>query len=348
MAYGIETKGTKILWDRFKALARLEKKYDDCLLEFYTAFMATCKKAANEPLNEEEEASSLTIEPIDEAKAKKILARVELFKAMREDVLANEKLDDRMLLCESASDMPEWWIPGKHDKDLIQGVARHGLARMDYYVLNDPELSFKDILKRHLCNEPLLDKKAAKDYEKAKEKLKANEDKDEDKEDNDKEDNDDKDKDNDEKKAKKARRVSVSVAPPQITLQQMEQMAKGGIIYDMDMMNDLMAQTYASAVKWPKDQILAIRVEHIVKCVTSGKYPLEKGHSLGEILAELQDTDNVPFDSKNPDSNLRESSSTPASESSDLSRKNESKIRQLLTSGSISKYDENEDDPVAR
>ena len=84
MAYGIETKGTKILWDRFKALARLEKKYDDCLLEFYTAFMATCKKAANEPLNEEEEASSLTIEPIDEAKAKKILARVELFKAMRE------------------------------------------------------------------------------------------------------------------------------------------------------------------------------------------------------------------------------------------------------------------------
>merc|ERR1712029_189770 len=153
----------------------------------------------------------------------------------------------------------------------------------------------------------------------------------------------------DEKKAKKARRVSVSVAPPQITMQQMEQMAKGGIIYDMDMMNDLMAQTYASAVKWPKDQILAIRVEHIVKCVISGKYPVEKGHSLGEILAELQDTDNVPFDSKNPDSNLRESSSTPAgSESSDLSRKNESKIRQLLTSGQITKYDENEDDPVSR
>ena len=37
-------------------------------------------------------------------------------------------------------------------------------------------------------------------------------------------------------------------------------------MYDMDMMNDLMAQTYASNVKWPKDQILAIRIEHIVKC----------------------------------------------------------------------------------
>ena len=359
MAYGIETGKDKkaILWDRFKALARLDKKYDDTLNEFYTAFMAACKKAANESLSEEEENSTLQIEAIDEAKAKKILARVELIKAIREEVLTSDKLDDRMLLCESASDMPEWWIPGKHDKDLIQGVARHGMARMDYYVLNDPELSFKDILKRHLCNEPLLDKKAAKDYEKAREKLKAKEDKaeesekDEEEKDNEKDEPKDnneekKDEEKEQSKAKKKRRVSVSVAQPQITLQQMEQMAKGGIIYDMDMMNDLMAQTYASAVKWPKDQILAIRVEHIVKCVTTGKFPLNSGYSLGEILAELQDTDNVPFDSKNPESTLRDSS-TPASESSDLSRKNESKIRQLLTSG-ISKYDDNEDDPVAR
>ena len=86
MAYGVETKGTKILWDRFKALARLEKKYDETLLEFYLAFMATCKKAANVDLNEDEESSSLSIEAIDESKAKKILARVELFKSMREEV----------------------------------------------------------------------------------------------------------------------------------------------------------------------------------------------------------------------------------------------------------------------
>ena len=87
--------GTKILWDRFKALARLEKKYDETLLEFYLAFMATCKKAANVDLNEDEESSSLSIEAIDESKAKKILARVELFKSMREEVLTNDKLDER-------------------------------------------------------------------------------------------------------------------------------------------------------------------------------------------------------------------------------------------------------------
>ena len=134
---------------------------------------------------------------------------------------------------------------------------------------------------------------------------------------------------------------------------------KGGIMYDMDMMNDLMAQTYASAVKWPKDQILAIRVDHIVKCITEGKYPVNEGHSLGEILAELQDNDNCPFDSKSPDSNLRDTS-TPLSESSEASKgqqqqqrfketNNEpSKIRQLLTSGQLSNKLDDEDDPIAR
>ena len=146
------------------------------------------------------------------------------------------------------------------------------------------------------------------------------------------------------------------------------------------MMNDLMAQTYASAVKWPKDQILAIRIGHIVKCVQDGKYPVEQGHSLGEILADLQDTDNSPFDSKSPDSNLRDTS-TPLSESSDGLQSSkgqqrlkdngdsgngslqitqpggqnihggQSKIRQLLTSGTLNTkltpVDE-EEDPIAR
>ena len=151
---------------------------------------------------------------------------------------------------------------------------------------------------------------------------------------------------------------------------------------NIDMMNDLMAQTYASAVKWPKDQILAIRIGHIVKCIQEGKYPVEQGHSLGEILAELQDSDNSPFDSKSPDSNLRDTS-TPLSESSEANSKlgqqvqqqrfkdngndnslqirdhqgvhhhgGQSKIRQLLTSGTLNTkltpvVDE-EEDPIAR
>merc|ERR1712113_335923 len=114
----------------------------------------------------------LKIDAIEESKAKKVLARVDLIRQIRDDVLEHPKLNERMLLCEPAIDMPDWWISGKHDKDLLQGVARHGMARMDYYVPNDAELSFKDILKRHLCNETLLDKKAAAEYEKARTKAK--------------------------------------------------------------------------------------------------------------------------------------------------------------------------------
>ena len=344
MAYGIEHSkdGKKIVWDRFKALARLDKKYDDTMNEFFNAFMGACKKANKEALNEEEEACTLVIEPIEETKAKKILKRVNLIRTVRDDIVNHANLDDRILMCEPACDLPDWWISGKHDKDLIQGVARHGMARMDYYILNDPELSFKDILKRHLCNEPLLDKKTAKEFEKAREKAKS-EVKNDDTEAEKAEKNDD----------KKSRRASVSIAPPQITLQQMEQMAKGGILYDMDMMNDLMAQTYASAVKWPKDQVLAIRVDHIVQCVKNGKFPVESNHSLGQILADLQDHDDSPFDSKSPDSNLRDSS-TPLSESSDLGKgrvkevESSSKIRQLLTQGLNTSKMDLDDDPIAR
>ena len=37
---------------------------------------------------------------------------------------------------------------------------------MELHILNDPELCFKDIMKRHLNGEPLLDAKAVEEYEK--------------------------------------------------------------------------------------------------------------------------------------------------------------------------------------
>lgn len=122
MAYGIEHSkdGKKIIWDRFKALARLEKKYDETMNEFYMAFMAACKKAVKEPLDDEEETCPLTIDSIEEIKAKKILARVELIKTIRNDVLKHDKLDERLLLCEAAADLPEWWISGKKQTFFIK------------------------------------------------------------------------------------------------------------------------------------------------------------------------------------------------------------------------------------
>lgn len=371
MAYGIETKADdqkKILWDRFKQLARLDKKYDETLSEYYTAFTAACKKATGQSLNEEEESCQLQIDAIDEVKAKKIFARVDLMKTIRDTVLPDAKLDEKLLMCEDACDLPEWWVTGKHDKDLLQGVARSGMARMDYFIMSE-ELCFKDLLKRQLMNEPLLDKKMAKEYEKLREKAKlaiaSKDENDEEKtvEEQKEEGGENGQKDKDEAaedkekpkassggKAKRARRASVTIAPPQITMQQMEQMAKGGLLYDMSMMNDLVAQTYAATFKWPKDQVLAIRIEQVVKCVEEGKFPEKAGYSLGEILAGLQDSDNTPFDPMSPDANLRETS-TPLSESSMLSDKaksTESKIHQLLTSSLTGASKLDEDDPLAR
>ena len=45
---------------------------------------------------------------------------------------------------------------------------------------------------------------------------------------------------------------------PQLNLQQIEAaIAKGGqgAGYDQEMINDLMAQTYAASVRWPKDKV---------------------------------------------------------------------------------------------
>ena len=39
---------------RFRALGRLESKYDETMVEYYLAFMAMCKRVAGLPLSEEE------------------------------------------------------------------------------------------------------------------------------------------------------------------------------------------------------------------------------------------------------------------------------------------------------
>ena len=39
---------------RFRALGRLEGKFDETMVEYYLAFMAMCKRVANLPLSEEE------------------------------------------------------------------------------------------------------------------------------------------------------------------------------------------------------------------------------------------------------------------------------------------------------
>lgn len=41
-------------WTKFKSVARLEKKYDDTLTEYFRSFYAMCKRLCGQPLTEEE------------------------------------------------------------------------------------------------------------------------------------------------------------------------------------------------------------------------------------------------------------------------------------------------------
>lgn len=64
------------------------------------------------------------IEPITEERANRCLARIDLLCKIREQVLHHPLLDERLKLCQSSTDMPDWWVPGMHDRDLLVGAAR--------------------------------------------------------------------------------------------------------------------------------------------------------------------------------------------------------------------------------
>ena len=209
---------------------------------------------------------------------------------------------------------------------------------MEYYVLNDIELSFKDVLKKSLAGEPLTDRKALGEWERRREereaKKAANDTNGDTKEKNGEEKNGkakngkkarrqsgksdisavesmeengdaesdameteatpektpvEKEKEAEELAAKKAKAVErSSIVAPQLNLAQMEAaIAKGGGLgYDQEMINDLMAQTYAASVRWPKDSVLHVRLQHIVQCLESGAWPVPANFLMAEVAAE--------------------------------------------------------------
>lgn len=108
-----------------------------------------CKRQAGVKLLEEERNLEGYIDEISEDHAKLVLDRLDLLSKLRE-IARHSKLDERIKLCENNLDTPDWWEPGKHDRELIRAVLKHGLYRSDQFILNDTEFSFFEAEKRYL------------------------------------------------------------------------------------------------------------------------------------------------------------------------------------------------------
>lgn len=95
---------------------------------------------------------TLIIDPITEERASRTLYRIELLRRIREQVLPHAELEERLRLCQPSPDLPAWWEPGKHDRDLLHGAAKHGVSRTDYHIQNDPELGFRQAQRKFTQN----------------------------------------------------------------------------------------------------------------------------------------------------------------------------------------------------
>ncbi|XP_071429306.1 chromodomain-helicase-DNA-binding protein 6 isoform X2 [Pithys albifrons albifrons] len=138
-------------WAQFRAISRLEKKTDESLEKYFYSFVAMCKNVCGLPLWKEDGPPDpdIYVEPITEERAARTLYRIELLRKVREQVLKCPQLHERLKLCRPSLYLPVWWECGKHDRDLLIGTAKHGLNRTDYYIMNDPQLSFLDAYRNY-------------------------------------------------------------------------------------------------------------------------------------------------------------------------------------------------------
>uniref|UniRef100_A0A670JPR4 Chromodomain helicase DNA binding protein 6 n=1 Tax=Podarcis muralis TaxID=64176 RepID=A0A670JPR4_PODMU len=138
-------------WTQFRSISRLEKKTDESLEKYFYSFVAMCRNVCRLPHWKEDGPAdpSIYVEPITEERAARTLYRIELLRKVREQVLRCPQLHERLKLCRPSLYLPVWWECGKHDRDLLIGTAKHGLNRTDYYIMNDPQLSFLDAYRNY-------------------------------------------------------------------------------------------------------------------------------------------------------------------------------------------------------
>lgn len=70
------------------------------------------------------EGDEVCVDPISEERATRCLSRIDLLARIRNEILPHPNLTERLKLCQRGSEVPNWWIPGKHDGELLRGAAK--------------------------------------------------------------------------------------------------------------------------------------------------------------------------------------------------------------------------------
>lgn len=113
---------------------------------------------------EEEQAATVhQVETLSEQRAFNIFHRVEFLRKIREKLTPTPSsisaLKERLRSkCKPDPELPEWWVCGRHDAELIVIAKRYGLAHLDYAMMCDTTVSYLNTLKEHLKSAALLNK----------------------------------------------------------------------------------------------------------------------------------------------------------------------------------------------
>lgn len=111
-------------------------------------FLKVCHKLADD---EQPPANEVPVEIVSEERANRCLQRIDLLNKIRNDVYKNPNFDEWILnRCAPSSDLPDWYIPGEHDRDLVRAASRYGITRTEFYYVQDADFSFKKYVYKYL------------------------------------------------------------------------------------------------------------------------------------------------------------------------------------------------------
>lgn len=154
--FGVDCIGSsQYAWERFKEIGQLDKKLDETLNDYFTAFFYMCKKVCNKLTDSDKlpiHLQDLQVEVISEERATRCIQRVELLNKVRQDVLKHKNFSEWMTKCMTASDLPDWYLPVKHDIELVQAAARYGVTRTEYYYVIDSDFTFKESINKYMSH----------------------------------------------------------------------------------------------------------------------------------------------------------------------------------------------------